>query len=259
MKIAVLSPSRDQGITTVSALLGQALAQTQGLTVCLTHSGLENYDLESYLGQKNKEDKTRSITQLIKLLETNSINGNVIDEFCTQIVHNFEFLNTVTTNISREVSSKLLKTVIPNANHDIVITDIVTELWEDSTQQVIQLADIVIIVLTQNLNSIKKLEKWKKSDFYDFLKGKPTMYIVNKYDSYISSFRDYTKKLYLKHIQCCKISYSPFICRTANLGQLQTLLPYIIKKDTRVCGLNNDIRECMQVIMAHMGEQFNWR
>lgn len=259
MKIAVMSPSRDQGITTVSILLGQALAQTQGLTVCLTHSGLQNTALESYLGQKNIKDKTKSITQLIKLLESNSINGNVIGEFCTKIVHNFEIINTDATNINVEVNAHLLKAVIPNVKHDIVITDIVTELWENTTQQVIQLADIVIVVLTQNLLTVNKFENWKESEFYSLLKDKPIMYVINKYDSYISAFRDYTKKASLKHIQCCKISYSPFICRTANLGQLQTLLPFVIEKDIRVCQLNNDIRECMQVIMAHMGEQFNWR
>jgi len=259
MKIAVMSPSRDQGITTVSILLGQALAQTQGLTVCLTHSGLQNNALESYLGQKNIVDKTKSISQLIKLLESNSIGGNDVGEFCTQIVHNFDFLNTVETNINDEVSARLLKFIIPNVKHDVVITDIVTELWENTTQQVIQLADIVIIVLSQNLLTVEKFNAWKESEYYNLLKGKPIMYVINKYDGYISAFRDYTKKSSLKHVQCCKISYSPFICKTANLGQLQTLLPYIIQKDLRVCELNNDIRECMQLIMAHMGEQFNWR
>jgi cellulose biosynthesis protein BcsQ len=259
MKIAVMSPSRDQGITTVSILLGQALAETQGLTVCLTYSGLQNTPLESYLGLKSTGDRTKSVTQLMKLLESNSISGNDIGEFCSKIAHNFDFLNTVNLDKNDEDNIKLLKFIIPNVNHDIVITDITTELWEPATQQVIELSDIVLIVLTQNATTAEKLNVWRSSGYCRLLKGKPIMYVVNKYDGYISAFKEYTRKYSIKHKQCCKISYSPFICRTANLGQLHTLLPYIVKRDIRVCELNSDIRECMQLLMAHMGEQFSWR
>lgn len=259
MKIAVMSPSRDQGITTVSVLLGLTLAQTQGQSVCLTHSGMDSFSLDSYLGISKYNDKTKSITQIIRLLETHAISGNDIADYCTKIENNFELLNTAAPDVNGEESAKLLKFVIPNLNHDIVITDVKTELWEETTQQTLQTADVVIIVLSQNIQTVKKLEAWKASEYYAAIRGKPTMYIINKFDGYVSSFRDFTKQAGLKHIQCCKISYSPYIKRTANLGKLHTLLPYIIERDVRVCELNNDLKECMQVIMAHMGKRCNWR
>ena len=85
------------------------------------------------------------------------------------------------------------------------------------------------------------------------------MYVINKFDGYVSAFPDFTKQAGIKHIQCCKLSYSPFIKKTANLGKLHTILPFILDRDVRVCELNNDLKECMQVITAHMGVKCNWR
>jgi cellulose biosynthesis protein BcsQ len=259
MKIAVMSPSRDQGITTASILLGLTLAQTQGLSVCLTHSGLDNSSLEAYLGISKYNDKTKSITQIIRLLESHAIAGDEIADYCTKIENKFEILNTAAPNIDKEESAKLLKFIIPNLKHDIVITDVETELWEETTKQIIQTADVIIIVMSQNIHTINKLEAWRESEYYNCIRGKPTMYIINKFDGYVSAFRDFTKQARLKHMQCCKISYSPFIKKTANMGKLHTIIPYILERDVRVCELNNDLKECMQVIKAHMGERSNWR
>ena len=259
MRIAILSPSRDQGITTVSIILGLTFAQTQGMRVCLTICGMDNSSLEAYLGISKYDDKTKSITQIIRLLESNSISGDDIVDYCTKIEERFEVLNTSAPNVDRDESAKLLKFVIPNLSHDVVITDVQTELWEETTQETIKTADVVIIVLSQNIHTVNKLHAWRESEFYHSIRSKPTVHIINKYDGYVSAFRDFTKQTGLKHIQCCKLSYSPFIKRTANLGKLYTILPYILERDARVCELNLDLKECMQVMMAHMGERCSWR
>ncbi|WP_105614124.1 hypothetical protein [Vallitalea okinawensis] len=259
MKIAVISPGRRQGATTVSVLLGVALAQTQNLRVCLTHTGTYSESINTFLGLKEIQDKTRSLTQVIKLLEANAISGEEISDYCIKLGANLDIINTASHALSQADSDRLLSFVLQNLKHDVVITDVTTEFYEETTQGVIDSSDLVIMVLTQAKDILKKFELWRQSNYYKKLQDKGLIFIVNQYDPYVGAFRDMTKHLGLKHRRCCKIAYSPFIKRTGNQGKLHTILPYIMDKDVRVIELHNDIKECLHVITANLGMPMDWR
>lgn len=260
MKISVISPDRRQGGTTISVLLALALAQTQNYTTCLTYTGNNNNSIAGALGIKPSEDKTRSLTQVIKLLESNAISGDEILDYCTQVpgVPNLQIIDTSSDAITAEDNAKLLKFVIGSLNHQIVITDVTTEIYEDITDTVIENSDLVVMVLTQSREIKEKLRHWESAQIMSKLNRKGLVFIINQYDPYVEAFRDTSKSLKLRHTRCAKISYNPFIKRTSNIGKLQTILPYILEKDPRVIELNNDLKECLTVVLANLGKRMVW-
>lgn len=260
MKIAVISPDRRQGGTTVSVLLALALAQTQNYRTCLTYTGNDNLSIMGCLGLKPFEDKTRNLTQVIKLLEAHAISGEEISDYCIKVpgVPNLQIIDTASDTISDEDNSKLLKFVIENLHHEIVITDVATEIYDDITRAVIDQSDLVVMVLTQSRDIGNKLKYWETAGVLEYVNNKGLVFIFNQYDPYVEAFRDTTKRMGLRHRRCAKISYNPFIKKTGNQGKLQTILPYILKKDPRVIELNNDLKECLMTVLANLGRKTVW-
>lgn len=260
MKIAVISPDRKQGGSTVSTLLGLALAHTQNSSVCLTYTGNKNAVLTTFLGIKPTEDKTRNLTQVIKLLEANAITGEEIGDYCIKVpgAANLQLMDTASETFSDADNTKLLRFVIENMNHDFVITDVATEIYEEVTRAVIDNSDLIVMVLTQSKETGEKLKYWESAGVLSHLNEKGLVYIFNQYDPDVEAFRDTTKRMGLRHRRCAKIAYNAFIKRTSNIGKLQTILPYILERDPRVIELHNDIKECLLVILANLGRRMNW-
>ncbi|GFN30932.1 hypothetical protein [Paenibacillus xylaniclasticus] len=260
MRIAVISPDRKQGGTTISVLLALALAQTQNLTTCLTYTGNENRTITSFLGIKPQEDRTRTITQVIKLLEANAISGNEIVDYCTKVpgVPNLQIIETTADSITAEDNAKLLRFALENLNHQIVITDVVTEIYDEITGSVIDNSDLVVMVISQSRDIAARLKIWESAGVMKYLNQKGLVFICNQYDPYVEAFRDTTKRLNLRHRRCAKISYNPYIKRTSNIGKLQTILPHIMNKDPRVIELHNDLKECLTVVLANLGRRTVW-
>jgi hypothetical protein len=268
--ITFLSPDRRQGLTTVSSLIALALANTQNLNTALTFTGNNNNSINTFLGLTPVEDKTRNLTQLVKLLESNAISGSEIADYCTKIhnVPNFLILDSASNAISDEDNGRLIKFAIEHLDTDVVVTDVATEIFDDVTKQVIEQSDLIVMVLTQSRDIWKKLKVWEdvqwdansKEDqtIMEKLSSKGLIFIFNQYDAYVEAFRETTKKFGIRHRRCCKITYNPWVKKTSNMGKLHTILPYILDKDPRVVELHNDIRECLTVILANLGRRSLW-
>ncbi|WP_239617494.1 hypothetical protein [Cohnella mopanensis] len=260
MNIAVISPDRRQGGTTISVLLAVALAQTQNLSTCLTYTGNNNKAMAGVLGLKSTEDMTRNLTQVIKMLEANAISRDEIQDYCIKVpnVPNLQVIETASETVSYEDSAKLIRFAIESLNHEIVITDVTTEIYDEVTQSVIDNADLIIMVLTQSKDVGDKLAYWETAEVIKHLNAKGLVYVFNQYDPYVEAFRETTKRLGLRHRRCAKISYNPFIRRTSNRGNLQSILSFILDKDPRVIELHNDLKECIMMILANLGRKTVW-
>jgi len=260
MKIAVISPDRRQGSTTVSVMLALGIAQTQNMTTCLAYTGNDGRSMTSYLGVKPQEDKTRNLTQVIKLLESNAIAGDEIVDYCLKVpgVPNLQLIETAAETTSLEDNTKLLKFAIQNLSHEVVVTDVATEIFDEASLAVIEQSDLVVMVLTQSKDVWDKLRDWDRAGVLSILNGKGLVYIINQFDPYVEAFRDTTKRLGLRHRRCAKLSYNPFIRKSSNTGKLQTMLPFILDRDPRVIELNNDLKECLMVVLSNLGRRTVW-
>lgn len=256
MKIAIYSPVRRQGCSTLSVLLGAAIAQVVGMKVCLTYTGNESDAYNVALGLSHLEDRTRSLTQVIRMLEGNSIAGEDIVDYLTPLRENLDIMQTASDYITAEESDALLHFVLSNLPHELIITEINSEPFEENTQHILNDVDIVIVLVSQGMDVLNKYKLYKKSQY--FPDNDKIIYVVNQFDPNISPLKDVAKMMGVNRRKIVKISRNPYITKMANAGTLHKLMPYIYKKDLRVLNLHADIRDLCYLVMSNLGIKINW-
>ena len=258
MKIAVLSPAHKQGGTCLSALLACAFAQTQDKSVCLTYTGT-NKELSQYLGLSSEYvDKTRTASQIAELLKVNAIKPDNLADYCEKVGENLDLLKTEINYYDSVDSSRLMEFLVGSLSHDIVITDVTTDIYDDVTQRVIDKSDMIMLVTTQDYRVDDKLKAWMESKHFEAIKKKGALLVVNKFTPVVGNLKHYNK-MGFKNNRMGKLHYNPYIIRMANDGKLYDIMKFIVNKDGRVIELNQDIKEILQVICANAGFKPKWQ
>jgi hypothetical protein len=255
MRIGVISPNRQQGITTTSVLLSAAFAHVQNVTTVLIHAGLDDYTINNILGLYDEGDITKSFSQLIKLLEVNAIGKNDISDYCDNVFANFDVLHLSASEDSKQYIPFVTKSI----SHQVVIVDFDLEPGDEVTLELIEQMDMFVVVMSQSIDTLYKFDYWRECGYFDRLDKKGAVFLFNKYDPYVSAFRDLTKSVGLKHTRCCRLSYNPFIRQLYNMGELQNAIYHIVDKDIRFLELNNEVKEILHVVAGNLGMNVLWR
>lgn len=255
MRISVISPTHRSGNSTVTAMLGQSLAHTQGLKVMLTYTG-QKRDMCNYMGVETVVDKTRTISQVVKLLESRAISPEDIYDYSIKVSPNINIFDTVDPTVTEEEAANLTSFVFKNIKADICICDVNTEIFDPITQSMFNLSDIVCIVINPDNTNYNILQAWRESELWP--KKAEVMVITNRYDEQIDALRNISKRLGIAHSNVCKLHYNPLLTKYSNTGKLMTVLPFIIARDPQVIEMNTDFKECTQYIISLYGNKFKW-
>lgn len=255
-RIAIVGPTRRQGESTLSTLLALTLPRIFTTRVCLTYTGTDSTSYNTFLGVGDNQDPTRSLSQLVRLLDAGTVADTEIEDYLTDITHNVNLLQTAELGMHETISSKLLIKSLEYLHHDFIITDVNTELSEEITQVILKKADLVVVTLSQGTDVINKLKLWQAHPL--FPEQHKVVYIVNFYDDKICALREISKHIGVRHVRVAKLNYNPFIRKMANLGKLQDIVPYIFNKDSRVVDLLVDLQEIMTMIGNNIGMAIQW-
>ena len=254
MKIAILSPLHRTGLSTVAPLFTYCLTWTQQVTTVLSYTG--HSDLTRYLGTSELDDKTRSISQLSKLLSAGAISPENITEYCVPLIKDSHLLDTTSSIITPDEKAKLISFVFDRVPTDFVVCEVDTELDDPRTQEILDIADVVVIVFEPYRNSFDAVKRYIEYPMWP--KNKKVMYLCNKYDDQVIPLRDITRDFGEKHVNMCKLHYNPWIMKLCESGKLYELLPYVIQKDPRVIDLNNDMKEWMSFLQGLRTAKVRW-
>lgn len=257
MKIAIYSPVRRQGSTSLSILLGTALAAKTTLKTCLTYTGTESDTFNMFLGLRQYADRTKSINQMIKMLQANAISGEDISDYLHKVVENIDLMHTSSDKTKKEESEILLSYILSHLPHNLVITDVNSEPYEETTQKVLGEADLVVVVLSQGVDVIDKFKRWKESSY--FPDPSKVVYVINRYDANVSAIRNVCKLIGVKYNKVAKLSMNPMIRKQSNEGKLGDLMTYILERDIRVIELANDMRDIALLVGGNLGIRINWK
>lgn len=258
MKICVMSPLAHTGNSVVTALVGDSLARTQMQQTTVTYTG-DNRRICNYLGVSALEDKTRTISQIVKLLEAEAIAPEDIVDYSVTPAENLHIMDTVDKSITEQESEKLMLHVYEHVKTMFSLCDCSLSIDDDIAIKLMKPCEIIIVVIQPDIMSYEAFLEWKESKAYptDDIE-KSVLVIVNRYKEEIDALRNITKKLGLKHADVCKLHDNPYITKACNSGDLTALLPLIRSKDPRVVELNNDLKEITQYIMSKLGVKFTW-
>lgn len=243
-KVLVMSPLHNMGATTVSALLAQGLTFDNKTTMTLfSQTGSL---MPTYLGIEGINDPTRSVMQIVKLIDNGAIEDNDILDYAHQFSKNAYLLNVADPSLEGKDRIQVITHVYAHTPTDIVFLDNSEDITSEESKDMIEVSDMVFIVVDMSIKAANHLKEWLQSPE---LKDNPNVFIiVNGYNEVISSMRNYAKYLGVPANRVCKIHYNPWITMCCHTRSLATVLPLAKELDYRVCNLSNDIHEIIQCI-----------
>ncbi|MDR1523145.1 MAG: hypothetical protein LBS29_04275 [Endomicrobium sp.] len=200
-------------------------------------------------------DITRSISQVVKLLEAQAIFPEDLGDYMLKLAPNLEFLDTRSEALTEDEIANLIGFVFENIPRDVIICDVRTEITDAITVRLLNDCDVIILVSLPNVRSLELVKRWVESGL---LPKKPVMLLVNRYDTLIMPLSKAANIAGCRVRDTCKLRYNPFIIKNCNDGELHTIVPYVLDKDPRVVELNIDLKECVQFLFSHMNKKFKW-
>ena len=256
MRLAVLSPLNRSGCSVITTMLAQAAALTQDMHTMVTYTSKSRtlplyLNLGAYLG-----DSTRSISQVVKLLQARAISADELGEFAIRVTANFYLMDTVSETITDEEALMVQKYVYTNVPHDLVICDVSEAIDDVSAQELIEVSDAICIVLNPDTVSVDMFRLWRESEYWP--KNKPYMVVINRYDDQVIGVRPYAKLCGIETKFLCKLHYNPMVVKACNENFLVDIVPYAYEKDMRVLTLRNDLKEMMSWITSMSGRKLVW-
>lgn len=256
MKIAVVSPVGRCGTTVATLLMSYTMAFTQSKTVRLCYTG-ENIAIKRYAGKETVDrDATRTISQVSKLLEARAIHPDDLGDYCIPMGPNIDIMDSWDSSLTEEeVISLLIFTFSRNVT-DFIFCDLAYDMEDPTSKQVLDECDAFIVVSEPSKTSLSVIKEMKESPSWP--KDKPCMLLISKYDEEIDSVKNLARIAGFKVNRTCKIHNNPFVTKCCNSGSLDTIVPFILKKDPRVVELNSDMKECVQFLLSLSSAKIKW-
>lgn len=247
-KIVIMSPLHNMGASVISALIAQgATFNNKTSNLIFTQQGS---NLPAYLGVNNLFDPTRSIMQIVKLIDNGAIDDKDITDYAHQYSPNAYLLNVADPSLTGRDREQVITHIFNRVSTDLSICDNSEDIDSPLTQKLLEIADMVFIVVDMSKKAQDHLKAWLDTPQ---LKNKGHVYfIVSKYNEVVYSVRNYAKVIAQPANRVCKMHYNPWIEKCCNNHQLHNVLPLARVLDPRVAALNVDIAELMQCIGSNI-------
>ena len=243
-KILVMSPLHNMGSTVVSSLLAQGLTFTNK-TVTLLFTQAESL-LPSYFGITDVQDPTRSVMQIVKLIDNGAISDKDILDYTFQLSKNCNLLNVADKSLTDKDRTQVVSHVYNRSSTTCVVVDNSDDLETNFSRTLIEESDSIFIVIQPTQKCFQRLKLWMQNPI---LKDNPNVYvIVNFYNEVIFAARNMAKAIGFPANRVCKLHYNPWIGKCCFTGELATVLPQARETDVRVANLQNDIKELQQCV-----------
>lgn len=243
-KILVMSPLHNLGATVASSLVAQGLTYyNKTSTLLFTKT---NSELPKYLGIDDIDDPTRSIMQVVKLIDSGAIKNEDIVDYGHQYSKNSWVLNVADPALVDKDKEQVILHAFEKITTDVVICDNSDDINTPLSKRLLEVADMLFIVIDMSDKCLEHLKAWLE---IPIIKNSPNVYIlVTRYNEVVMSLRNFARKIDYPANRVCKIHYNPWLQKCSMSGQLHTVLPLARELDPRVANLNNDIQELAECI-----------
>lgn len=247
-RILVLSPLHNLGTTAASILMAHNTA-FNGRSTAMAFTDPEPY-IAQYTHLQELDDPMRSVTQVVKLIDSNAIENEDIIKYAHTISKNLYLMNTSTTALTENVKMRTVMSIFESITSDIIICDCSEDIDSPIALSLIQKADMVFVVMNTSPKVMRHTQAWLEASV---LRDKEEVYfLVNMYNDSVRSLRDIAKLLQRAASHVCKIHYNPWIAKCCLDGTLQTVVPTVMEKDFRTANLYGDLQEIKQAIDGNL-------
>ncbi len=253
-KIITCAPSRQCGSTVFGMLLNQALTYSN-MRSMFTFTEVGSLAPE-YISVKDLADPTRSVMQLVKLIELGALKENEILDFATSYAKNSYIMDLSNRTLTEKVTRKVVRHVFKHVPTDVIICDDSTDTENITSEALIEDANQIFIVITPSKKNYALLHDWLRNSKFN---GKKNVYVVvNYYNEAIGSMRDISRYIGLPAKRVCHLHFNPYITKCSLNGALQDVIPYMADKDPRLTNLTGDMKSVTDCVLSEMGVK-RWR
>lgn len=254
MKIGVFSPGRQFGASTVSILLSEALSMKMATQVILTALDPHDSTHAVFLDLPDTKEITRSLKQVNAMLDAGAISGDEVKNYAIKRGEYFSVLNPAVEDLSEDEMKNIVEFISTSIDHDMLVVDANLELGQEAIDMVIDSMDYFVVVLSQSVSAIQKLETWKeKSVSFKEMEEKGILYVVNNYDQQVLSMRDTVRVFDISKNRTAFIPYHPSVKMLSNSGRLAELTEKFEEKDIRFLKLKESLDDMVNRITADIG------
>lgn len=247
-KILVMSPLHNIGSTVVATMLAQGLTfDNKTSTLVFTQ---EDSNLPEYLGVTDIHDPTRSIMQVVRLIDSGAIEDKDILDYTYGYVKNGWLMNMVDPALAASDREQVIDHVYSRVPTDVVICDNSEDITSPMTAKLLEESDMLFIVTDMSMKCQRHLQAWLETPLLKNFSD--TFIIVNRYDETVYALRNFAKSIKIAANRVCRLHYNPWIQKCSLNGQLHTILPLAREIDPRVSNLNNDVTEWIQCVNGTM-------
>lgn len=244
-KILLLSPLHNIGTTSVAALLTQGLTfDNKESTIMFTRN---DSVLPQYLGIQSVQDPTRSIMQIVRLIDNGALEDQDILDYAYTYTKNCFMMNVADPSLTERDKAQILEHIYSRVTTDVIICDNSEPIDSDMSARLIEASDMIFVVVNTYVKCKEFLNLWMQTPILKPFKNKVFL-IVNQYDETVNALRNIARMYDFPANRVCKIHYNPWITKCCMTGQLHTVLPLARELDPRVANLNTDINELIQCV-----------
>lgn len=245
-KVLVMSPLHQSGATTVSTLMAHALTYVNK-TVTLAYTDPTSL-LPKYLGIKRIDDPTRSIMQVVRLIDSDALADNEILDYGVEFSKNVHLLSLGDATITERDAAAIVKHVYKRVPTDICIVDSHDDIDSPVSQNLIEQSDLVFIVLSPSDKDFAHMKFWLENK--ELNKHPNVCVIINHYDEVVAPLRNLAKHIGFSANRVCKVHENPWIRKCCMVGMLHDIIPKVKAIDPRVANLSCDFTEISQCVVS---------
>ena len=244
-KVLVLSPLHNMGASVVSMMIAQG-ATYDNKTSILVYTEPTSL-LPLYIGVDDINDPTRSIMQIVKLIDNGAIADADIKDYAFTFAKNCYLLNIADKSLAEKDRIQVVRHVYSRVPTGLTVCDCSEDLNSKFTESLVEESDMIFIVIDSSQKAFQRLKLWLQEPILKN-NSKDIYIVINEYNEVVMSVRNLAKKLGLPANRVCKLHYNPWITKCCLNGGLATILPLTQEYDARVVNLKSDIDELNQCI-----------
>lgn len=258
MNIFVTSPTKGQcGVTTAAVFISAALAMIQNRSACLTHTDFSKVGISNMFRLPKDTDIAKSLSQVVTLLQTNSINSDEVKFYAEPLTETFYYYTTPIQNLTESETvdsfTYLLEQFKACFSHVVIDSD--SEDDAMISREVLKNSDVIVIVINHNIESIEKAVALKRQ-IENSNQGKRSskenekliLFCLNHYDPKIDSFKTVARRLGVNHRDLMTIRETHFIPKCQNRGSIEDVFNFALGDDARIPFLKEDMKRICSIL-----------
>jgi Flp pilus assembly CpaE family ATPase len=244
-------------VTTAAVFITAALAMAQRRNVCLTHTDFTSYNINAMFRLPKESDIAKSLSQVVTLLQTNSVNVNDLPCYTEAITETFHYYTTPIQNLTESETVQYFTYLLNQFKKCFAHVIIDSDSSEDAmiSREVLRESEIVVIAINHNLDCIEKAIEMKQQ-IESANQGKRSnkdpdklvLFCLNQYNSKIESFKNVARRLGVNPKDLITIRSSYFIPKCQNRGSIEDVFNFALNDDPRIPFLKEDMKRICSIL-----------